>query len=191
MGSYTVDAHKDSGADGNGDAAEKKLANRQIHAYTAADTSALTTGKPWELTVTSKRLRQFAWLVVVVVMAVHIFMGVTVGIGYTGAAITPIDQFAFIGVGIVLSIVGYIAFTRPRVQVNEDGVEVRNLIGTRFYPWTVVYGLSFPKNARIARLELPEFEYVPMWAFQAADGERVVQAVTKFRALEGRYMPED
>lgn len=186
-----MDANKDAGTDRTGDTPGRTLADRDILAFTAADASALTTDKPWELEVTSKRLRHFAWLLVVVVMAVHIFMGVTVGIGYTGASITPIDQFAFVGVGIVLSIVGYIAFTRPRVRVNPDGVEVRNLIGSRFYPWTIVYGLSFPKRARIARLELPEFEYVPMWSFQAADGERVVDAVTQFRALEARYMPED
>ena len=37
----------------------------------------------------------------------------------------------------------------------------------------------------------PEFEYVAMWAFFAADGERVMKAVADFRALEDRYMPED
>lgn len=191
MGRYTVDANNGAGTGESGKDANKRLDERQMLAYTAADEFALTTDKPWELEVKSRRLRHFAWLLVVVVMAVHIFMGVTVGIGYTGAAITPIDQFAFIGVGVVLSVVGYIAFTRPRVRVNADGVEIRNLIGTRFYPWAVIYGLSFPKGTRIARLELPEFEYVPMWALQAADGERVVRDVTEFRALEARYMPED
>lgn len=191
MGSYTVNAHQDIGPDGTEKVPPKKLSDRDILAYTAADAFALTTDKPWELEVSSKRLRHFAWLVIVVVMAVHIFMGITVGIGYTGASITPIDQWGFVGVGVVLSIVAYIAFTRPRVRVNPDGVEVRNLIGTRFYPWTVIYGLTFPENARIARLELPEFEFVPMWAMQSADGERVVKAVSDFRVLEARYMPED
>ncbi|NLP39703.1 MAG: PH domain-containing protein, partial [Corynebacterium pollutisoli] len=85
----------------------------------------------------------------------------------------------------------YLAFTRPRVRANEDGVEIRNIIGTRFYPWSVAYGLFFPQGARMARLELPEFEYVPMWAMQASDGPAVVQAVSTFRELEAKYMPQD
>ncbi|MGP6173114.1 PH domain-containing protein [Corynebacterium sp. A21] len=174
----------------NGGTAGQQLGDRQIHAYTAAD-AALTTDKPWELEASSPRLKQMSWVLVVLIMAVHIFMGVTVGIGYTGAAITLIDQFAFVGIGIILSIATVIGLSRPRVRVNEDGIEVRNLIGARFYPWSVVYGLSFPKGTRIARLELPEFEYVPVWALQSADGEKVVKAVSQFRDLEAKYMPKD
>ena len=85
----------------------------------------------------------------------------------------------------------FIGLHRPRVRANEDGVDVRNFIGSRFYPWAVIYGLSFPETARVARLELPEFEYVPMWAFLAADGADCVTAVEKFRELEAQYMPED
>nr|WP_231598927.1 PH domain-containing protein [Corynebacterium occultum] len=171
--------------------AGQKLGDRQIHAYTAADAGAMTSDKPWELVATSKRLKLVAVILVILIMAVHIFMGVTVGIGYTGAAITPIDQFAFIGVGIIISVAAFLGLSRPRVRVNADGVEVRNLIGSRFYPWTVVYGLSFPKGHRIARLELPEFEYVPVWALQSMDGEQVVRDVAKFRDLEAKYMPQD
>lgn len=171
--------------------AVQKLGDRQIHAYTAADAGAMTSDRPWELVASSKRLRLVAVVLVILIMAVHIFMAVTVGIGYTGAAITPIDQFAFIGVGIIISVVTFIGLSRPRVRVNADGVEVRNLIGSRFYPWSVIYGLSFPKGHRIARLELPEFEYVPVWALQSMDGEQVVRDVAKFRDLEAKYMPED
>lgn len=174
----------------NSGAAGEPLGDRQIHAYAAAD-AALTTDRPWELEARSPRLKQVSWVLVVLIMAVHIFMGVTVGIGYTGAAITPIDQFAFVGIGIIISIVTVIGLSRPRVRANEDGVEVRNMIGSRFYPWSVVYGLSFPKGTRIARLELPEFEYVPVWALQSADGEKVVRAVSQFRDLEAKYMPKD
>lgn len=43
----------------------------------------------------------------------------------------------------------------------------------------------------MARLELPDFEYVPLWAFQSADGLAGLRAVERFRALEANYMPED
>lgn len=166
-------------------------AEREAYAYAALDPTAVTTTKPWEFEVRSGRLKVLAWVLVVVFMAVHIFMAVTVDIAYTGAAITPIDKLAFVGVGIILSVLGYVALTRPRVRANSDGVEVRNIIGTRFYPWAIIYGLSFPEGARMARLELPEFEYVPLWAMQSADGAKVVEAVQEFRELEAKYMPED
>ena len=66
-----------------------------------------------------------------------------------------------------------------------------NLIGTRFYPWALVYGLAFPKGSRTARLELPDFEYVPVWAIHVGDKERALAGVDKFRELEAKYMPED
>lgn len=158
-------------------------------AYAVADPTT-TTNKPWELVVTSRRLKFIAAGAIVVVMAAHIFLAVVVAIGDTGATVTTVDQWAFVGIGIIISLC-CLGITRPRVRVNSDGVEVRNFIGTRFYPWDLVYGLSFPKGDHWARLELPEFEYVAMWAFFAADGDRVMKAVADFRALEDRYMPED
>ena len=55
----------------------------------------------------------------------------------------------------------------------------------------MIYGLSFPKGSRMARLELPEFEYVPLWAIQSGDKERALRSVEEFRALEAKYMPQD
>ena len=43
----------------------------------------------------------------------------------------------------------------------------------------------------MARLELPEFEYVPLWAIQSGDNEHALKAVDDFRALEAKYMPQD
>ncbi|WP_080794800.1 PH domain-containing protein [Corynebacterium pacaense] len=172
------------------DASPRRLSDAELLEYTAAFADT-TTDKPWRLEVHSRTMKMIAWILVVVVMAVHIFMGLVVDVDFTGAAVTFIDTLAFPGIGLIISVVAFIGFTRARVRANEDGVEVRNFIGTRFYPWAVIYGLSFPKGARVARLELPDFEYVPMWAFQARDGEDVVRAVREFRDLESRYMPED
>ncbi|WP_286955093.1 PH domain-containing protein, partial [Corynebacterium sp. UBA4397] len=62
---------------------------------------------------------------------------------------------------------------------------------TRFYPWQVLYGLSFPEGDRMARLELPNFEYVPVWALQSGDKSTVIDSVRRFRDLEAKYMPQD
>lgn len=168
-----------------------RLSDEAVAYYNALDPHAVTTSKPWEFTVTSRALKTYAALAVVVIMAVHIFMGAVVDIEFTGATITALDKLAFPGIGIILSGLAWWCLARPHVKANEDGVEVRNIIGTRFYPWVVVYGLSFPRGSRMARLELPDFEFVPLWAIQAADKERAVKAVKQFRELESRYMPED
>lgn len=144
----------------------------------------------WELTITSKKLTLWAWLAAIVVMAIHIFMGIVVDIGDTGATVTPIDRLAFPAIGLIIALVALL-LTRARVRVNSRGVEVRNMLNARFYPWHDIYGLSFPKKSKWARLELPDFEFVPMLALQSADGARTVSAVRKFRELEEKYMPED
>ncbi|WKD57612.1 hypothetical protein CAPI_05305 [Corynebacterium capitovis DSM 44611] len=169
----------------------RKLSDRELADLNAADPHASTSMKPWELEIRSPFLKKVAVAWVAVVMAVHIFMGAVVNVGYTGLTITTLDQFAFPGIGAIISVLSWIALTRPRVRANEDGVEVRNIIGTRFYPWLVIYGLSFPRGARMARLELPDFEYVPLWAIQSADGEKALAAVEQFRRIEAQYMPED
>lgn len=177
-----------SSADTSG---QKQASERDLAYYAALDPHAVTTTKPWELEISSRFLKILAAVLVVLIMAFHIFLGVVVDVEFTGLAITALDKLAFPGVGLILSVLTWVWLSRPRVRVNSDGVEVRNIIGTRFYPWVVIYGLSFPRGARMARLELPEFEYVPLWAIQAADKERAVKAVKDFRELEAQYMPED
>lgn len=169
----------------------RQLSDREVAYLTALDPHAATSTKPWEFEVRSKYLTIVAVVWVLIVMAVHIFMASVVDLEYTGVAITGLDKFAFVGVGLIISVLSWIGLTRPRVRANEDGVEVRNIIGTRFYPWVLVYGLAFPKGSRMARLELPDFEYVPLWAIQAGDKARALQAVEEFRVLEAKYMPED
>lgn len=144
----------------------------------------------WLLEITPQKLRVWAVVAAIVVFAIHVFMGVVVDFGNTGASVTFIDKLAFPIIGAIIAGV-VLLLTRARVRVNERGVEVRNLLNPRFYPWDEVYGLSFPKKSRWARLELPDFEFVPMLAIQSSDGERVVESIRRFRELEDKYMPED
>lgn len=166
------------------------LSDNEILGYVAAD-AALTTDKPWELVVESRRMKIWAWVLALVTVALHVFLALIVTVGDTGTGLTIADQWGYFLVGIIFAAIFYIGLSRPRVRANSDGVDVRNFLGSQFYPWTVIYGLNFPEGARMARLELPEFEYVPLWALQSADGMETVKAVEKFRELEGKYMPED
>lgn len=171
--------------------APKRLSDEELAFYTSVDPFALTSAHPWEVEISSPALRKWAIIAVALIIPIHIFMGLTVDIEFTGTSVTTIDKFAFPAVGLVISILVWLMLSRPRVRANQDGVEVRNIVGTRFYPWQVIYGLSFPEGSRMARLELPDFEYVPLWAVQAADGQHVINSVRQFRELEARYMPED
>ncbi|APT84818.1 membrane protein [Corynebacterium aquilae DSM 44791] len=162
---------------------------RQVGRLVAAN-PVTTTTKPWELVVTSRVLKIRMIIAIVIVMLIHIFMAFAVVAGDTGAKVDVVDQFAFTGIGLVIS-GALLLMLRPRVRVNCDGVEVRNFLAPQFYPWELIYGLSFPKGDHWARLELPDFEFVSMMAFQAGDKKTVVEDVRKFRELEDRYMPED
>lgn len=153
-------------------------------------TSQQTTDGQWELVVTSPFLKKLAFAGVAVVMIVHIFMAIAVGIGDTGVTVTLADKLGFIGIGLLFSFV-CLLLLRPRVRVNSTGVEVRNIANAQFYPWAIVHGLSFPSQARTARLELPDFEFVPMMAMHIRDKDTIAETVEAFRALEDRYMPED
>ena len=186
-----TEAHaSDSSAEGKSPK-KPRLSEAEVLAYTTADPFAMTSQKPWEYEAKSAFLRKVAIGWVILVMAAHIFMGVTLDISSTGASFDTLDHFAFPGVGVLISILSWLALTRPRLRANSDGVEVRNIVGTRFYPWQVLYGLSFPEGDRMARLELPNFEYVPVWALQSGDKSTVIDAVRRFRDLEAKYMPQD
>ena len=67
------------------------------------------TDSRWELVVTSKTMKLWAWGSAAVVMAVHIFMGLVVDVGDTGAQVTSIDVLAFP----VLGPVSYTHLTLP------------------------------------------------------------------------------
>lgn len=135
-------------------------------------------------------LTTWACIGAVVVMAVHVFMAFVSGVGDTGATVSTVDQWAFIGLGAIFAL-AVLSLLRPRVRVNEEGVEVRNVLGAQFYRWNIIHGLSFPRKARWARLELPDFEFVPMMAFQVADKSTIATKVEDFRVLEDRYMPDE
>ncbi len=135
-------------------------------------------------------LKRLAWILVGLVMAVHIFMAIVVAIGDTGVYVDITDQLAFIGIGLVFCAVALLLL-RPRVRVDHAGVEVRNIANAQFYPWDIVYGLSFPSNAKWARLELPDFEFVPMMALNIYDKHLITQRVEAFRNLEDQFMPDE
>jgi Bacterial PH domain len=104
----------------------------------------------------------------------------------TGVYFQVSDQVAMVLVGLLLAGAALL-FTRPRVRAGADGVEIRNLFGTRTLPWALVLRVSFPDGAPWARIEVPDDEYIAVMAIQAADGRHAVQAVRRLRAVHAEH----
>jgi hypothetical protein len=92
------------------------------------------------------------------------------------------DQVAMICLGILIGL-GIMAFTRPRVRADADGVTIRNVIGGYELPWSAVRAVRFDRNSPWATLELHDDETVSVHALQAADKDYAVQGVRALRAL--------
>ena len=107
-----TDAHESQASETT---SRKHLSDAEILAYTSADPFALTSTKPWLYETKSPYLRKIAIGWVVLVMAIHIFMGVTLDVSFTGAAVTTIDKFAFPGVGVLISILSALVSTHGRL----------------------------------------------------------------------------
>jgi hypothetical protein len=124
-----------------------------------------------------------------VILAVHVTVGVLLKISSTGVIFQTADQVAIALLGAVIAGV-VLLFARPRLRVGTPGVAVRNLFGYRLIPWSDVAGVTFPRGARWARVDLPDDEYIPVMAIQAVDKGRAVEAMDSVRGLLARYRPD-
>jgi hypothetical protein len=111
--------------------------------------------------------------------------GETEGGGVFGFA----DQVAMVGLGL-LGAAGILAFTRPRVEADRDGIRVRNVVGSYTLPWDVVREVRFARGAPWASLELVNDDLLPVMAVQAADKEYAVAAVRQLRVLHAVHSGE-
>jgi Bacterial PH domain len=129
-----------------------------------------------------RKVRVLAGIGAAVLLAVFTVVAVLLRQSSTGVYFYTSDQVAMIGLGVLMAM-GALLFARPRVRATRSGVEVRNMVGTRAYPWDLVEQVSFPDGSAWARLEMPDDEYVPVLAIQAIDGERAVTAMRELRWL--------
>lgn len=96
------------------------------------------------------------------------------------------DQVALGLVGVVLA-GGALLFARPRLRADEDGIQVRNVLTTRWLAWEQVLGVTFPDGAAWARLELAQDEFVPVIAIQVVDRGHALTAIRELRALHREH----
>ena len=136
------------------------------------------------------RVRVVAWVAAVAILAVFTAVGtaLTGSTGEEGAVFRPGDQAAMIGLGICGALIA-LAFTRPRVRADRDGITVRNVFGDTVLPWSVVREIRFDRGHPWASLELVNDDTVSLLAVQAADKERAVVAIQGLRALHAAARP--
>jgi len=92
------------------------------------------------------------------------------------------DQAAMIGLGLCAA-AAIMLIVRPRVEADEHGVRVRNIIGGYDLPWETVRAVTFGRGAPWLTLDLHDDERVAVMAVQMTDKEYAVKAARGLRAL--------
>lgn len=134
------------------------------------------------VTLRPRALLITAWVCAVAIMVFFAIVAYLMPDEDTGVIFRPADQVAMMVIGAFLA-GGLLLMARPRVRADRGGIEVRNVVLTRWFPWDEVHGVSFPDGASSARLELPDDEYHPVLAVQAVDRGLAVRGVRTLREL--------
>ncbi|MGV0852540.1 PH domain-containing protein [Mycolicibacterium phlei] len=140
----------------------------------------------WDAEFRPRLAPYFAYGAAAVILGLHVAVAALLKVGTSGVIFRTADQIAIVLLGVVLAGV-VLMFARPRLRIGPSGVAVRNLVGDKIISWDDVVGISFPLDARWARIDLPDDEYVPVMAIQAVDKQRAVDAMDAARELIERY----
>jgi len=141
------------------------------------------------VTLRPRRAVVISWVGAVAIVALFTAIAVVLRNSDTGVFFRVADQVAMVLIGLFIA-GGILLMARPRVRADTAGIEVRNVLATRHLPWTEVERVAFPDGASWARLDLPDYEYIPVMAVQAVDGQRAVDAIRALRALHAAARPE-
>ena len=134
------------------------------------------------LTLRPLRAAVISWASAVVIVVLFTVSALVLRTSDTGVCFRVADQVALVVIGLFFA-AGCLLMARPRVRADAEGIEIRNVFVTRRFPWTEVQRVAFPDGASWARIDLPDYEYVPVMAVQAVDGQRAVEAMRRLRAL--------
>jgi hypothetical protein len=92
------------------------------------------------------------------------------------------DHVAIAGLGLILG-AGLLFLGRSRVDGDEAGIRVLNIVVRHEYPWSAVRAVRFDRKSAWASLLLENDDEVAVLALQIFDGERTVTAIDGLRAL--------
>ena len=125
------------------------------------------------------------------VLAVMVVVAILLKSSSTGVvSFQTSDQVAMIGLGLLIA-VGILLLARPRVDADDAGVRVRNILGSHDLPWSAVRSVRFDRKSSWATLLLVTGEEFAVLAIQSADGERAVAATEGLRALLAANRPPE
>lgn len=134
------------------------------------------------VTIRPRTVLVTAWIGAVATVAFFTVIAVLLRTSPTGVVFRVADQVALVLLGVFVA-AGMLLLARPRARADADGIEVRNILVTRYLPWNQVLAVSYPESSSWARLDLPHDEYLAVIAIQAVDGQRAVDAIGRLRAL--------
>ncbi|UOY02687.1 PH domain-containing protein [Blastococcus sp. PRF04-17] len=146
---------------------------------------------PSRVAAVPRRMRQVCAALAVVVVAVMVWVAATLpGTTNTVVSYGTVDQFAMVGIGLVLA-AGIVALGRSRVDADAEGVRFRNIALGQALPWSSVRAVAFERKSPWASLVLENGDEVSLLAIQAVDHERAVAAVEGLRALHAAARAND
>ncbi|HEX5493427.1 MAG TPA: PH domain-containing protein [Mycobacteriales bacterium] len=134
------------------------------------------------LTVRPHRVRRYARIAATAVVVASALVAVLLKRSVTGVHLEVTDQLGVFGVGVFVA-AGIMLVARPRLDADERGVRVRNLLGDRTVPWDVVRAVEFRDGWPWASLDLLDDEVINLMAVQAMDGDHAVAAMAGLRDL--------
>ncbi|MBG6135629.1 PH domain-containing protein [Longispora fulva] len=130
--------------------------------------------RPWRLRLIARAIATvMLWAVLIVAATTAVWAGD--GLSFEQVAM-PV---AGAGVAVVIAYVG----GRPRVEVDDAGVRVVNLVGHTTVPWSHVAGVRHGTGARYATLETVAGDVLSVHAIRSVDGQYAVEAVARLRKL--------
>src|SRR4051812_23619189 len=131
---------------------------------------------PPSVTAVPRRMRLLCAVCAAVVVVFLAVVALTLPSSSTGVVrFHASDQVAVAGLGLVLG-AGILFLGRSRVDADASGVRIRNLVGGRTVPWSMVRAVAFERKSAWATLLLTNDDEVALFAVQAIDRERAVQA---------------
>lgn len=142
---------------------------------------------PVELQVRPRRIVKYATVATVVVVAAMVTVGILLRNSDDGVSFRVADQIGLIGIGLLMGGLIMVVAARPRLTVDSDGLQVRNMVGQRDIPWQLIHRITFPEGAQWPVLILADDETYPIIAIQAMDRQRAVEAMQSLRALFDRF----
>lgn len=146
-----------------------------------------TGSAPSSMVARPRRIVIYASIASVVIVGAMLTVGILLRSSADGVSFRAADQVGLIGVGLLFGVLIMVAAARPRVQVDENGITVRNMVGRREYSWPMIQRVSFHEGAQWPTLELADDESYPLMAIQAMDRERALTALQQLRGLLDRY----